>query len=293
MFTLLSGDDVHQAENVSEQLIFAATKPSRSLAVVAPEIAPEIVAVVDRATSFAKAARWSDARAMRDAVAEAHLATFGEPIASSVEALRAGDELGPVRSASPRAFAPTVRSTPPAGGLESSTEPSTELRVSQLGGAGHPTTGGGAFSLEGRAADLPNGSTLASMMGLRRRSLGGLGVAAAAVAVIVGASVFGHRLAGPSVRDPVLLASGSPANDGLATAMPIGLESPALAEPKLGPVSSPSARGSLPEPAVPPAVPPAIPAATATAKGRQPQPPSAPSPSTTAAQGGVVVTVPY
>ena len=49
MFTLLSGHDVHQAENVSEQLVFAATKPSRSLAEVAPEIAAPVVRVVDRA----------------------------------------------------------------------------------------------------------------------------------------------------------------------------------------------------------------------------------------------------
>jgi eukaryotic-like serine/threonine-protein kinase len=288
MFTLLSGDDVHQAENVSEQLVFAATKPSRSLAVVAPEIAPEIVLVVDRAISFAKSARWADARAMRDAVAEAHEAAFGEPIASSVEQLRGGDELGPVRSASPRAFAPTVRSTPPAA-MESSTEPSTELRVSQLG-AGHPTTGGGAFSLEGRSAHLTNG-TLASMMGLRRRSLGGLGIVAAAATIIVSASVFGHRLSSSSLHDPVVLASGSPGNDGLATAMPVGFESPAFAEPKLGPSAAPSTRVSTPEPTAPPA----SSAAASTVKGQKPPHSPAPSPSTTttAAQGGVVVTVPY
>jgi eukaryotic-like serine/threonine-protein kinase len=287
MFTLLSGEDVHQAENISEQLVFAATKPSRSLAVVAPEIASQIVAVVDRAISFTKSARWADARAMRDAVAAAHEAVFGEPITSSVDELRAGDELGPVRSASPRAFAPTVRSNPPAA-MESSTEPSTELRASQLG-AGHPTTGGGAFSLEGRSANLTSG-TLASMMGLRRRSLGGLGIAAAAATIIVSASVFGHRLAGSSLHDPVVLASGSPGNDSLATAMPIGLESPALSEPKLGPSSALNVRVSPPEATAPPA---SSAGPSTAAKGRQPTHPPAPSPSTTAAQGGVVVTVPY
>jgi serine/threonine protein kinase len=283
MFTLLSGHDVHQAENVSEQLVFAATKPSRSLAEVAPDMAPEVVRLVDRATSFLRADRWANAREMRDEIAKAHLAVFGEPIETSIGNMRAADDLGPVRSASPRAFAPTVPSNPPAA--SNSTEPSTELRASQLG-AGHPTTGGGAFSVEGPSASQVHG-TLASMGG-RRRSLG-LGVAAAAVAIIAGTSLFGYRSSGRPADDPGLLASGSPGAVDLATAMPIGLESPALAESKPEPIAVPAA---LPPPAVATVASP--PAATSTAKSR---PAAAPAPTTsasgTAAQGGVVVAVPF
>jgi eukaryotic-like serine/threonine-protein kinase len=293
MFTLLSGHDVHQAENVSEQLVFAATKPSRSLSVVAPEVAPEVVAVVDRAISFAKSARWADARAMREAVAEAHQAVFGEPIASSVAQLRVGDELGPIHSSSPRAFAPTVRSTrpPPMGNSSSSsTEPSTELRASQLG-SGHPTTGGGAFSVEGGSASVSNG-TLASLMGSRRRSLGFVGAAAAAI--LVSASFVSYRAATSSSLAPAFLATGSQGTDELATAMPIGLESPALAEPRPEPVETSGARATASQPQVAPvaAPPPAV--TSAVAKGKKP-PPLTPvsSASATAAQGGVVVTVPY
>jgi serine/threonine-protein kinase len=284
MFTLLSGHDVHQAENVSEQLVFAATKPSRTLAMVSPEMAPEIVAVVDRATAFAKSARWTDARAMRDAIAEAHQAVFGEPIARSVEQLRAADDLGPVRSASPRAFAPTVPSNPPPA--EGATLTSTKMRVSQLGSA-HPTTGGGAFSVEGPAVHETHG-TLASLMGSRRRSLG-LGVAGAAVAIIVSASLFSYQSSRTPLRDPALLTSGSPGTDELATAMPVGLESPALAEPRPDPAVAPSARVS-PPPAPPVSSP--TPPGAPTAKNR-PTPAPATSASAAAAQGGVVVTVPY
>jgi serine/threonine-protein kinase len=289
MFTLMSGQDVHQAENVSEQLVFAATKPSRSLSVVSPEIAPEIARVVDRAISFTKSDRWADAREMRDAVAAAHEAVFGEPLAVSLANLKAEDDLGPVRSASPRAFAPTVRSTPPmASG--SSTVPSTELRASQLG-AGHPTTGGGAFSVERPTPGATHG-TFGSFLGSRRRSLG-LGIVATAAAVIVSASLYGHR-SSSSTRDPGLLTSGSPGTDELATAMPVGLESPALRETLPENAPAPSARVAAPATGAAPTAPTAPTQLGPNApKSRATTPPPVTSASAAAAQGGVVVTVPY
>jgi len=218
--------------------------------------------------------------------AAAQLATMDEPIAVSIEQLRAVDELGPVRSASPRAFAPTVPSTPPPA--EGATLTSTKMRVSQLGSA-HPTTGGGAFSLERPAAREAHG-TLASLMGSRRRSLG-LGVAGAAVAIIASASLYGYRSSSPPLRDPALLTSGSPAADDLATAMPIGLEIPALAKPKPDPPAAVGARVSS-SPTVAPLVTPSPPVAT-TAKSHATPPAPVTSASAAAAQGGVVVTVPY
>jgi serine/threonine protein kinase len=296
MFTLLSGKDVHQAETVSEQLVFAATKPSRSLAVVAPEMPPEVVHVVDRAISFAKPERWADAKAMRDAVAEAHEAVFGESIEASLALLKAEDDLGPLRSASPRAFAPTVPSNAPPVGSGSSTVPSTELRASQLG-SGHPTTGGGAFSIEGPPRTLTQG-TLASFVGSRKRSLG-IGVVAAAVAILGSVSLLGPRSSGSFVRDPALLTSGAPGTDDLATAMPVGLESPALAEvkPEPAPVAVPVAApvAHVPPPPVAPSAP-AQPGASHV-KDKPSAAPPAPTPATSAsaaaAQGGIVVTVPY
>jgi serine/threonine-protein kinase len=80
LFTLMSGQFVHQAENAPQIIVKAATAPARSLAAVAPAVPPAIVAVVDRALAFEKSARWSTAAAMRDALGGAYAATFGEPI---------------------------------------------------------------------------------------------------------------------------------------------------------------------------------------------------------------------
>src|SRR3984957_13003313 len=64
MFTLLSGELVHEAESAHEMVIIAATKPARSLGVVMPGVRRELVDLVDRALSFESRARWPDARSM-------------------------------------------------------------------------------------------------------------------------------------------------------------------------------------------------------------------------------------
>jgi serine/threonine-protein kinase len=77
LFTLISGQHVHAAETVEEHLIGAATTPARSLAEAAPTASAEVVAVVDRALSFAKADRFASAAEMRDALAAAATRAFG------------------------------------------------------------------------------------------------------------------------------------------------------------------------------------------------------------------------
>jgi serine/threonine protein kinase len=251
MFTLLSGHDVHEAENVSEQLIFAGTKHARSLGVVLPEAPKEVALVVDRALSFDKAGRWADARAMQEAVAAAHLAVLGQPVATSIAALVPSenvDSLGAVRSESPRAFAPTIRSDPsglapttgsgnsrnsggltPASGaralvnrpppaaatfMENPTVPSTELRASRLG-SGHPTTSGGAFSVG--HSSMQAEASVSTALGSRWRSLG-LAVALAAGAVLVGTSLYRHEE--PKVAQESVPAVSTPASGDRVTAIP-------------------------------------------------------------------------
>jgi eukaryotic-like serine/threonine-protein kinase len=80
MFALLSGDLVHDGETATEVLVQTATQPARSLSEVAPDADPRVVAIVDRALAFDKAARWPSATAMRQAVNEAHLAMFGAKV---------------------------------------------------------------------------------------------------------------------------------------------------------------------------------------------------------------------
>ena len=93
-----------------ELLVRAATTPARSLADVAPDVPAPVVALVDRALRFSRDERWPTARAMREAIEEAHLAAFGEPVSPS--------SIGPVRRApstsrplSPRWAAPTAPAT--------------------------------------------------------------------------------------------------------------------------------------------------------------------------------------
>jgi serine/threonine-protein kinase len=92
MLSLLTGRSVHEASSAQEQMVFAATKPAPSLAVLMPDAPASVVALVDKALAFDQSARWQSAGAMRDAVREAYRALHGEapgaavlaPIAASV-----------------------------------------------------------------------------------------------------------------------------------------------------------------------------------------------------------------
>lgn len=71
MFTLLSGEHVHQGSDSQDRMLAAGSQPARSLATAAPSVDERIVTVVDRALAFTKDERWPDARAMRLAFREA------------------------------------------------------------------------------------------------------------------------------------------------------------------------------------------------------------------------------
>ncbi len=68
LFTLIAGRFVHDAETIQEQLIRAATVPAPSLATLAPEVSPSVVAIIDRALAFDKTERWPDAASMQAAM---------------------------------------------------------------------------------------------------------------------------------------------------------------------------------------------------------------------------------
>ena len=65
LFTLLSGEPVHNGQSAAEMLVAAANFPPRSLATVASGLPPRLVELVDRAVKFEKAERWPNARAMQ------------------------------------------------------------------------------------------------------------------------------------------------------------------------------------------------------------------------------------
>lgn len=71
LFTLLSGVNVHVARTPMEAMIFAATKPARSILEVMPQLDPLVANAIDVSLSFDKNARWASAALMRDVLSRA------------------------------------------------------------------------------------------------------------------------------------------------------------------------------------------------------------------------------
>ncbi len=67
-FALVSGQAVHSAPTVADQLRLLCTQAPRSLATAAPEVPPSIVSVIDRALALAPVDRWPSAKDMRAAL---------------------------------------------------------------------------------------------------------------------------------------------------------------------------------------------------------------------------------
>ncbi|HEY3594010.1 MAG TPA: serine/threonine-protein kinase, partial [Polyangiaceae bacterium] len=80
-FTLLSGQHVHEAQSLQEQLVLSATRPARKVRELAPNVPEEFARVVDQALSFSRSERFADARAMRAALRMAAPSVLGEPFA--------------------------------------------------------------------------------------------------------------------------------------------------------------------------------------------------------------------
>jgi serine/threonine-protein kinase len=80
MFTLLTGELVHEKASFHEMLVSAITTPARSLAEVLPGAPVHVVQIVDRALERKLADRWQDAREMQTAVRAAFRAITGEEL---------------------------------------------------------------------------------------------------------------------------------------------------------------------------------------------------------------------
>jgi serine/threonine-protein kinase len=91
-FTLLTGRTVHEGRGPMETMVFAATRPARSLFEVWPSAPPLLANVIDMALSFDKEKRWASASAMRTALQTA-LASYGplDPASARAPVVRASD----------------------------------------------------------------------------------------------------------------------------------------------------------------------------------------------------------
>jgi len=77
LFTMLTGQFVHEATTAQHLLVLSATQPPRSISKVIPSIPPPIAAVIDTALAFDKKDRWESAAAFRDALTAACNEVFG------------------------------------------------------------------------------------------------------------------------------------------------------------------------------------------------------------------------
>jgi serine/threonine protein kinase len=114
VFMLATGAMVHEAETAPQLLVKLATQPARSLAAVLPDAPAAIVGVVDRALAFDKAQRWPTASVMRDALASACRAAFGESASRAVLASLVGQL--PAQLASTLAAPENWAASPPPAG---------------------------------------------------------------------------------------------------------------------------------------------------------------------------------
>jgi serine/threonine-protein kinase len=80
LFTLLSGDYVHEGQTVNETLALAVTQPARSIKTLRADLPDSAAAIIDRALSYAKADRFADARAMQAEVRLVYAALSGQDV---------------------------------------------------------------------------------------------------------------------------------------------------------------------------------------------------------------------
>jgi serine/threonine-protein kinase len=77
MFTLLTGQYVHEGEAGQELMVRAATEPARPIASMSRDVSPAVAAIVDRALAFSALDRWPTATEMRNEVRAAYSTLHG------------------------------------------------------------------------------------------------------------------------------------------------------------------------------------------------------------------------
>jgi serine/threonine-protein kinase len=252
MFTLASGQFVHEAETMEEMLVYAASRPARSIGALLPGIPLEVARVVDRALAFKKEERWPDAAAMHLALVQAYKTAFGaalpgprprtkedvDPYAATTASTGGvGPSIHPLNPEGPSlAQASADRSDSgdrfaPAAGIPPTVPWVPPSRVA----AGVSTTAGIAQSREvvDAAPGRPRGRARAAKL---------LGVGAAAMLLAAGGALVAMRansVERPNAIPAAISATNAPTDQALASA-----SAPRAAEQALASALAPSPVGS-------------------------------------------------
>ena len=126
MFTMITGQYVHEAETTQEMLIRAGSMTARSVLAVAPDLPPRVAEVIDGALAFLPSDRWPDARAMQAILADAYHLSYGAPLPRGLESPRPP-------SSSPAAPAPAVDPRAPTEHLAFPLVPTTQKATTTNG----------------------------------------------------------------------------------------------------------------------------------------------------------------
>jgi eukaryotic-like serine/threonine-protein kinase len=85
LYTLLTGKFVHSADNAQQMLALAVTRPARSIAERRPDLHPSLVRFVDKALSYDKSGRFSDAIQMQHALRVAYAEMEGRKTSQAAQ----------------------------------------------------------------------------------------------------------------------------------------------------------------------------------------------------------------
>ena len=140
MFTLLSGKHVHEAETSEQMLVFAGSRPARSLASVMTDAPPVLSAIIDRALSYEKVDRPADAKAMLSELEPLRTMPRPQERPRSIEPL-----LAPGPPSEPAADAVALAST--TAGLTTAGGANGESAPRRAGASRARTTVVGAFAI--------------------------------------------------------------------------------------------------------------------------------------------------
>lgn len=111
LFTLLTGEYVHEGETVNETLALAVTQRARSIRALRPDLPPAAAALIDRSLQYAKPQRFADARAMQAELRRVSAELFGQGLGQAVAlAVPDAEPSRPLPRAEP-ASQPRARST--------------------------------------------------------------------------------------------------------------------------------------------------------------------------------------
>jgi serine/threonine-protein kinase len=85
MFTLLTGEYVHEGQTVNETLALAVTQPARRIKALRQDLPERVAALIDKALAYAKAHRFTNARAMQAEVRLVYAALSGQDVSHAAQ----------------------------------------------------------------------------------------------------------------------------------------------------------------------------------------------------------------